>query len=119
MNTSLKGYAARQLKRALGLDFDQPVTAYLVNAQFSVCCCLGQVYHHVRARPDGWFEDGHRIRTSDILQVDQWPEFWALHTQSGSYYVVLTFAKPDGRDSLDQLLALLERGVYPSIRGYQ
>jgi len=119
MDTSLSGYAARQLNRALRLDFNHPVTAYLVKAQFSVCCCLAQVYHHVSARPDGWLQDGHRIRTSDIYRVDQWPEFWSFRTQRGSHYVVVTFAVPGGKHSLDQMLAILTRGVHPSARGYQ
>lgn len=110
----LSTYANRKLVQARNYDFGRPVTAYLANARFSACSCIAQTYGHLKAWPDGMFADGHHIWTSDVRQVDEWPGFWAFHTLSGSYYVVVTFERFNGRRSLDELVKILSRGVYPS-----
>jgi hypothetical protein len=119
MNRELSRYAVKKLKHAMAYEFGYPVTAYLINAHFSACCCLAQAYHHVRARPDGMFQDGHHIRTSDIRQVDQGPDFWSFHTMTGSHYVIVTFQRGLGRTSLYEMLAILVRGVHPTVMRYQ
>ena len=93
------------------MDFGGPVTAYLTNAMFVAGCCIGRVYHHVQGDVMGRFQDGHRIRTSDVMKANQCGEHWALRTRSGSLYVVLTFGD-GGRASLDQHLELRRRGMH-------
>lgn len=99
------------LIKALEMDFGRPVTGYLTEAIFVAGCCIGRVHQHIRASVMGRFQDGHRIRTSDVMMADQCVEFWALRTRSGSLYIVLTFSE-DGRASLDQYLELLRRGMH-------
>ncbi|WP_122688879.1 hypothetical protein, partial [Pseudomonas viridiflava] len=109
----LSACAIRKLAQAQNYDFGRPVTAYLVNAYFCACSCVAQTYGHLKAWPDGMFADGHHIWTSDIQQIDWRPGFWSFHTQSGSYYVVVTFERFTGRQSLQELLKILVGGVYP------
>ncbi len=100
-----------KLACAMKMDFGRPVTAYLTNAMFLAGCCIGRVYHHVQGGVMGRFQDGHRIRTSDVMKANQCGEHWALRTRSGSLYVVLTFGD-GGRASLDQHLELRRRGMH-------
>lgn len=93
------------------MDFGRPVTAYLTNAMFVSGCCIGSVHHHIQGNVMGRFQDGHRIRTSDVMRANQCGEYWALRTRSGSLYVVLTFGE-GGRVSLDQHLELRRRGMH-------
>lgn len=100
-----------KLACAMKMDFGRPVTAYLTNAMFVAGCCIGRVYHHVQGDVMGRFQDGHRIRTSDVMKANQCGEYWLLRTRSGSLYVVLTFGE-GGRASLDLLLELRRRGMH-------
>jgi len=109
-------YALRQLARARRTAFEAPVTGYLINARIIACCCVGQVYGHVHARPDGWLQDGHRIRTNDVLRVEQRECHWICVTASGSFYVIVSFARLGGRRSLDAFLKTLLKGVHPTAR---
>ncbi|AKT27916.1 hypothetical protein RYA05_17620 [Pseudomonas syringae pv. actinidiae] len=105
-------YAQRRLAWALRADFGRPITAFLINAHFASCCCVGNTYRHVRRTPEGEFADGHLIRTSDIQQVTDWTDFWAIHTRSGSCYVIVTFDRKGGRASLAQLLKTVVKGYH-------
>ena len=95
----------------MNMDFGRPVTAYLSSAIFVAGCCIGSVHHHIQGNVMRRFQDGHRIRTSDVIWANQCGEYWALRTRSGSLYVVLTFAE-GGRASLDQHLELRRRGMH-------
>lgn len=92
--------------------FDVPVTGYIVGAHFEVCCCTGSIYHHTASRGYGWLRDGHRIRTSDVIQVDRREELWTFRTQSGSFYVIATFERRTGRASLGVFLKILKKGFH-------
>lgn len=92
----LSSYAAGRLVRAMGTSFGSPVTAYLTDANLVAGCCIGAVHRHVRADANGRFQDGHRVRTSDVLEAHQQGEFWTLCTLSGSLYVIVTFKKEGG-----------------------
>lgn len=113
----LSTYAQRRLARIQRADFGIPVTAYIVNAYFSSCCCVGNVYGHVRRQPDGKFADGHLIRTSDICIIDDWEICWSFRTESGSHYVVVTFKQTGGRSSLAALINILVKGFHVTARG--
>lgn len=106
------------LIKALEMDFGRPVTGYLTQSTFVAGCCIGRVHQHIRSSVMGRFQDGHRIRTSDLMKADQCGEFWALRTRSGSLYIVLSFCE-DGRASLDQYLELLRRGMHDAPRRLQ
>lgn len=108
----LSSYAAGRLVRAMGTSFDRPVTAYLTDAYLVAGCCIGTMYRHVRADANGRFQDGHRVRTSDVLEAHQQGEFWTLCTLSGSLYVIVTFKKEGGRQSLDVLLEQRNKGMH-------
>lgn len=81
--------------------FAHPVTAYLTNARIVARTGLGVVHGHIRIEVSGRFGDGHRIRTSDVIRTERVGGFWALHTWSGSHYVIVTFDRHGGRRSLD------------------
>lgn len=104
------------LAGAMRVDFGRFVTGYLTYAVLIAGCCFGVVHQHVRANAMGRFQDGHRIRTSDVVGAQQYGEYWALYTRSGSLYVVVTFAE-DGRASLDRHLELLRQGMHETPRG--
>jgi hypothetical protein len=112
-------YALRQLARARRTEFEAPVTGYLINARMVACCCVGQVYGHAKARPDGWLRDGHTIRTSDIFRVEERERHWICITASGSFYVIVSFAREGGRRSLDAFLKISLKGVHPTARHCQ
>nr|WP_314572356.1 hypothetical protein [uncultured Pseudomonas sp.] len=90
---------------------DSAVTAFLTNVEITACCAVGVVHRHDRAG-GGMFEDGHRIRTSDIHSVVQNGDYWLLLTASGSRYVIVTFKSPGGRQSLKHFLKVLTDGFY-------
>lgn len=90
---------------------DLAVTAFLTEVAITACCAVGVVRRHIRAGA-GLFEDGHRIRTSDIHSVAQKGPYWLLLTASGSRYVIVTFKYPGGRQSLKHFLKVLTDGFY-------
>lgn len=110
---------AARLSRAMGTSFGRPVTAYLTDAYLVAGCCIGVVHRHVRADIWGRFQDGSRVRTSDVLKAHLRGEFWVLHTFSGSLYVVVTFMEGGGRQSLDTLLEQRKKGMHTTPRGLQ
>lgn len=110
---------ADRLAEALNYAFGEPVTAYLTDAVIVSCCGLGVMHRHVNAEPSGRFQDGHRLRTSDILQAEQHGSYWVLRTLSGSFYVIVTFHPQGGWQSLHAFLKLREQGVHPTPRRVQ
>lgn len=108
----LSRYAKSKLKSAKGTWFGRPVTAYLTDAYLVAGCCVGVIHSHVKADSYGRFHDGHRVRTSDVLEAQLHDGFWTLRTYTGSFYVVATFKKSAGRQSLDVLIEHLKRGIH-------
>ena len=94
-------------------SFGREVTAYLTDCYFVAGCCLGITHGHVRSDRYGRFADGHRIRTSQVVEAHRYGEFWMLHTQSGNLYVVVTFQDDGGLGSLYSLLTILLKGLHP------
>jgi hypothetical protein len=107
-------YAARRLLQAKRFSFGRPVTAYLTDAYIVACAGLGVIHSHVRADSSGRFNDGHRVRTSDVCRTERIGPFWVLHTASGSLYVIVTFDKSGGRRSLDAFLSLNRAALLPT-----
>ncbi|MRK21536.1 hypothetical protein [Pseudomonas sp. JG-B] len=112
-------YAVRRLAEAKRFPYTEPVTAYLTQAFITACCCIGVVHHHVRNDIWGRFADGHRIRTSDIQGVTREGGFWVLRTVNQSRYVVVTFHRHGGRQSLKAFLRILGQGFHPTPRHTQ
>ncbi len=105
---------AYRLAEAFNYPFDELVTAYLTDAVIVSCCGFGVMHRHAKAEPSGRFQDGHRLRTSDILHAEQHGPYWALRTLSGSFYVIVSFHPHGGRQSLEAFLKLREQGVHPT-----
>lgn len=103
----------KQLEVAFAYPFDEPVTAFLTRVQVIAASCIGVTHRHVRADSRGQFQDGHRIRTSDIRSVFQVRPFWCVRTFSGSLYVLVTFHEEGGEGSLDEFLKLHGAGIHP------
>ena len=116
---SISSYAASRLAKAYNHPFGEQVTAYLTDAVIVSCCGFGVMHRHVKAEPSGRFQDGHRLRTSDILRAEMHGPFWMLRTRSGSFYVVASFHSLGGRQSLQSFLRLREKGVHLTPRHVQ
>jgi hypothetical protein len=77
---SISSYAASRLAKAYNHPFGEQVTAYLTDAVIVSCCGFGVMHRHVKAEPSGRFQDGHRLRTSDILRAEMHGPFWVAFT---------------------------------------
>lgn len=117
--SALSSYAARRLAQAFDYRFGEPVTAYLTDAVIVSCCGVGVMHRHIKVEPSGRFQDGHRLRTSDILQAEQHGSFWVLRTCSGSFYVIVSFHPQGGWQSLKAFLKLRAEGVHLTPRRVQ
>jgi hypothetical protein len=95
----------RRLVQAKAQSFSQPVTAYLCGAFIKARTGVGIVFDHVRRETSGFFEDGHLIRTSDVVSARREGRFWVLTTENSSY-VIATFQRGNGRSSLRDFLRL-------------
>ena len=95
----------QRLVRAKAQIFSQPVTAYLCGAFINARAGVGIVFDHVRRESNGLFQDGHLVRTSDVLSARREGGFWMLTTENSSY-VIATFQLGHGRASLREFLRL-------------
>jgi hypothetical protein len=111
-------YLELRLAAAMRHPFNAVATALLTQVEIISCCAIGVVHRHVLAG-GGMFEDGHRIRTSDICKVENDGLYWALCTVSGSRYVIVTFKRPGGRRSLNDFSKVLTGGFYSTPRRLQ
>ncbi|SDU32515.1 hypothetical protein [Pseudomonas yamanorum] len=67
-------------------------TGFVSNAEIkSPAMLTGEVWSHVLADGFGGFADGHRIETSDIVQIHARGDSLWITTQSGSDYGILSF----------------------------
>lgn len=103
---------ADRLAEAFNYPFSELVTAYITNAVIVSCCGFGVMHRHVKAEPSGRFQDGHRLRTSDILNAERHGPYWVLRTLSGSFYVIVSFHPHGGRQSLHEFLKLRDQSVH-------
>ena len=95
----------QRLVRAKAQIFSQPVTAYLCGAFVNARAGVGIVFDHVRCESNELFQDGHLIRTSDVVSARREGRFWVLTTEN-SRYVIATFQRGNGRSSLREFLRL-------------
>lgn len=104
--------------RAQKQGFDEPVTAYLCGVSIKAWACIGVVFGHSRRDQFGRFEDGHLIRTSDIIKAGREGRYWVLTTEN-SRYVLATFQRGNGRSSLRDFLRLSKGQHHVSPRNLQ
>lgn len=95
----------RRLIKAKEQAFSAPVTAYLCGVFITSRTGVGIVFDHVRRKANGLFEDGHLIRTSDVVSVEKEGRFWVMTTEN-SRYVIATFQRENGRRSLREFRRL-------------
>lgn len=80
------------------LDF----TGFVTNAYVVDGALRGEVWKHIRADIFGRFADGHRIETSQIIDVEARENSVWFETESGSRYGILSFT-PFGMINLTKL----------------
>ena len=119
-NIDLKFYSRRhsdfdlqRLVRAKAHGFSEPVTAYLCGVFVKARTGVGVVFDHVQRESNGLFEDGHLIRTSDVVSVKREGRFWVMTTEN-SRYVIATFQRGNGRSSLHDFLRHSRGQHHPS-----
>lgn len=93
----------KRISKAQDQGFHRPVTAYLCSVFVMAGTGVGVVFGHARKDNLGRFEDGHFIRTSDIVLAQREGRFWVLTTLN-SRYAIATFRKGIGRKSLRDFL---------------
>ena len=97
-----------RIVKAQEQGFNEPVTAYLCGAFIKAHAGIGVVFGHNRKDQYGRFGDGHLIRTSDIVKAEREGRFWVLTTVN-SRYVLATFQRDNGRESLREFLRLSQK----------
>lgn len=108
----------KRISKAQDQGFHRPVTAYLCSVFVMAGTAVGVVFGHTRKDDLGRFEDGHFIRTSDIVMAEREGRFWVLTTLN-SRYAIATFRKGIGRKSLREFLRLADRQHHPSPHSWQ
>ncbi|MFJ5296714.1 hypothetical protein ACIQAL_09340 [Pseudomonas sp. NPDC088368] len=89
MNDEIRAAIAKLKSDAVSVVF----TGFVTNAAVeSPAMLTGEVWGHVCADGAGTFADGHRIETSDIVQIHSNRESLWVTTRSGSDYGILSFA---------------------------
>ena len=95
-----------RIARAVGQQYEDEITAFLVNVHIHRLSAVGVVFGHVRQEPYGRFADGQLIQTSDILAMKKEGKFWVI-TTIHSRYVIATFRRDGGRRSLKDFCRLV------------
>lgn len=113
----LSDFDLLRIHKAQAQGFDLPVTAYLNHAAIIGKSAMGVVFGHVRKGPLGRFDDGHYMRTSDIICARREGRFWVLNTLN-SRYVIATFQRDIGRQTLRNFLMVSSQAIQepPSIQ---
>lgn len=95
----LSDFDLLRIAKAQDSNFDAPITAYLCGVAIKNNAAVGVVFGHTQKGKYGQFDDGHVMRTSHITTVHKEGRFWVVTTQN-SRYVIATFQKGNGRNSL-------------------
>ena len=113
----LSDFDLRRIAKAQNENFDGPITAYLCGVAISNNVAVGVVFGHTRKGPFGRFDDGHYMRTSDIVCARREGRFWVLKTLN-SRYVIATFHRDIGRQTLRNFLMVSSQAIQepPSIQ---
>ncbi|WP_236168464.1 hypothetical protein [Pseudomonas atacamensis] len=113
----LSDFDLLRIHKAQAQGFDLPVTAYLNHVAIVGQSAMGVVFGHIRKGPLGRFDDGHYMRTSDIVGARREGRFWVLNTLN-SRYVIATFQRDIGRQTLRNFLMVSSQAIQepPSIQ---
>ena len=95
----LSDFDLLRIAKARDSNFDAPITVYLCGVAIRNNAAVGVVFGHTQKGKYGQFDDGHVMRTSHITAVRKEGRFWVVTTQN-SRYVIATFQKGNGRNSL-------------------
>ncbi|MFP0199021.1 MULTISPECIES: hypothetical protein [Pseudomonas] len=109
----LSDFDLLRIHKAQAQGFDLPVTAYLNHVAIVGKSAMGVVFGHVRKGPLGRFDDGHYMRTSDIVCARREGRFWVLKTVN-SRYVIATFQRDIGRKTLRNFLMVSSQAMQES-----
>lgn len=107
-----------RIAKAVSQDYEGLITAYLVNVHIHACSAVGVVFGHLVAISDPRFADGRLLRTSDIQRVKKEGRFWVITTVN-SKYVIATFRRDVGRQSLREFLRIAGDRFIPTPRSLQ
>lgn len=95
-----------RIVKAQEQGFEPSVTAYLCGAFIGARTTgVGVVFGHIQKGPFNRFDDGHFLRTSDVVSAKKEGRFWVLTTVN-SRYVLATFQRDYGRKTLREFLSL-------------
>lgn len=114
----LSDFDLLRIHKAQVQGFHLPVTAYLNHVAIVGKSAVGVVFGHVRKDPLGRFDDGHYMRTSDIVYARREGRFWVLITLN-SRYVIATFKRDIGRQTLRDFLTVSSQGAHESPNSIQ
>ena len=112
---AITSYAKRQLSNALQAKYAQPVTGFLVDAYVAANAAVGIIYGHAGQDGTGRFDDGHLIRSSDVVEIRQSDGRWLIQTLN-STYVIVTFKQHVGWRSLEAFLGMQSKVFVASKR---
>ncbi|VVO62150.1 hypothetical protein [Pseudomonas fluorescens] len=93
---------------AVSQGFAEPVTAYLTEAFIKSRTCVGVVFGHQVDDAHGTFEDGRIIQTGVVVMAQKEGGYWVLSDEAGSRYVLVTFRREGGSESLLSYLKTAE-----------
>lgn len=93
---------------AISQGFAQPVTAYLTEAFINSGTCVGVVFEHQGHEVHGRVEDGRIIQTGVVVKAQKEGNYWVLSDEVGSRYVLATFRRDGGSESLLNYLQTAE-----------
>lgn len=93
---------------AIAQGFAEPVTAYLTEAFIKSRTCVGVVFEHQSDEAHERFEDGRIIQTGVVVMAQKEGSYWVLSDEVGSRYVLATFRRDGGSESLLSYLQTAE-----------
>lgn len=93
---------------AVSQGFDQPVTAYLTEAFINSRTCVGVVFGHQGDDALGRFEDGRILQTGVVVMAQKEGGYWVLSDEAGGRFVLVTFRRDGGSESLLNYLKTAE-----------
>ena len=93
---------------AVSQGFDQPVTAYLTEAFIKSRTCVGVIFGHQGDDGHGRFEDGRIIQTGVVVMAQKEEGYWVLSDEAGGRFVLVTFRRDGGSESLLSYLKTAE-----------
>lgn len=99
----LSTFQLKRVIRAMAQKYPMPITAYLSDLVISSDCALGVVFGQM-VQGHGSHMRGYTLRTEPIYTLSKIGRYWVISSKCGNY-VLTTFRRGTGRDSLRALIA--------------